>query len=82
MAIMGRPVAQGAQLVGARAVILVHAGVSDARVAAFARFGAEMVRVDGTYDDCVVEAARRQRQEAGPSFPIRPGTATSAFRVS
>ncbi|EJB03867.1 diaminopropionate ammonia-lyase family [Rhizobium leguminosarum bv. trifolii WSM597] len=54
----GRSVAQGAQLVGARAAIFVHAGVSDERVAAIARFGAEMIRVDGTYDDSVREAAR------------------------
>jgi diaminopropionate ammonia-lyase len=54
----GRSVAKGAQLVGARSVVFVHAAVSDARVAAIARFGAEMVRVDGTYDDSVVEAAR------------------------
>ncbi|MEP6565159.1 MAG: diaminopropionate ammonia-lyase [Mesorhizobium sp.] len=54
----GRSVAQGAQLVGARSVIFVHAGVSDERVAAIARFGAEMVRVEGSYDQSVVEAAR------------------------
>ena len=54
----GRSVAQGAQLVGARAAIFVHAGVSDERVAAIARFGAEMIRVEGTYDDSVREAAR------------------------
>ena len=54
----GRSVAQGAQLLGAKAVIFVHGGVSDERVAAIARFGAEMVRVAGTYDDSVVETAR------------------------
>lgn len=54
----GRSVAQGAQLVGAKAVIFVHSGVSDGRVAAIERFGAEMVRVAGTYDDSVREAAR------------------------
>ncbi|MDE1994557.1 MAG: diaminopropionate ammonia-lyase [Rhizobiaceae bacterium] len=54
----GRSVAQGAQLVGAKAAIFVHAGVSDGRVAAIARFGAEMIRVSGTYDDSVREAAR------------------------
>lgn len=54
----GRSVAQGAQLVGARAVIFVHAGVSDERVAAIAHFGAEIVKVAGTYDDSVAEAAR------------------------
>ncbi|WP_370540456.1 hypothetical protein [Azospirillum sp. INR13] len=32
-------VAQGAQLVGARAVIFAHSGVSDGRVAAIARYG-------------------------------------------
>jgi diaminopropionate ammonia-lyase len=54
----GRSVAQGAQLVGARAAIFVHSGVSDGRVAAIARFGAEMIRIAGTYDDSVAEAAR------------------------
>ena len=54
----GRSVAQGAQLVGAKSVIFVHGGVSDARVAAIARYGAEMVRVAGTYDNSVAEAAR------------------------
>nr|WP_298093929.1 diaminopropionate ammonia-lyase [uncultured Shinella sp.] len=54
----GRSVAQGAQLVGARSAIFVHAGVSDERVAAIARFGAEMMRVAGSYDDSVKEAAR------------------------
>jgi diaminopropionate ammonia-lyase len=53
----GRSVAQGAQLVGARAAIFVHAGVSDERVAAIARFGAQIIRVKGTYDDSVTEAA-------------------------
>ncbi|TPL40221.1 diaminopropionate ammonia-lyase [Mesorhizobium sp. B2-4-6] len=54
----GRSVAQGAGLVGARSVIFVHSGVSDERVAAIARFGAEMVRVAGDYDQSVREAAR------------------------
>jgi diaminopropionate ammonia-lyase len=54
----GRSVAQGAALVGARSVIFVHGGVSPARAEAIARFGAEIVRVAGTYDESVVEAAR------------------------
>ncbi|MER8905765.1 diaminopropionate ammonia-lyase [Mesorhizobium sp. M0615] len=53
----GRSVAQGAQLVGAKAAIFVHAGVSEARIAAIARYGAEMIRVDGNYDDSVRQAA-------------------------
>ncbi|RAZ90362.1 diaminopropionate ammonia-lyase [Mesorhizobium hawassense] len=54
----GRSVAQGAGLVGARSIIFVHSGVSDERVAAIARFGAEMVRIAGDYDQSVREAAR------------------------
>jgi diaminopropionate ammonia-lyase len=54
----GRSVAQGADLVGAPAAIFVHSGVSVARVSAIARFGAEMIRVAGSYDDSVREAAR------------------------
>jgi diaminopropionate ammonia-lyase len=54
----GRSVAQGAELVGAKSAIFVHSGVSDARVAAIGRFGAEMIRVDGNYDHSVKEAAR------------------------
>ena len=54
----GRSVAQGAQQMGARAVIFVHAGVSPGRIDAIARFGADIIRVDGNYDDSVAEAAR------------------------
>ena len=54
----GRSVAQGARLVGARAVVFVHSGVSQERVDAIARFGAEIVRAAGAYDDSVEEAAR------------------------
>lgn len=54
----GRSVAQGAEFIGAKSVVFVHVGVSDARIAAIARFGAQMVRVDGNYDDSVAEAAR------------------------
>ncbi len=54
----GRSVAQGAQIMGARAVILVHSGVSDARIQAIAHFGADIIRVKGNYDDSVAEASR------------------------
>lgn len=54
----GRSVAQGAELVAANSAIFVHSGVSAQRVAAIARFGATMIRVEGTYDDSVAEAAR------------------------
>ncbi|MFG3594484.1 diaminopropionate ammonia-lyase [Bradyrhizobium sp. RDI18] len=59
----GRSVAQGAQLVGAKCAIFVHSGVSNERIAAIARFGAQMIRVDGNYDDSVVQASRVAAQE-------------------
>ncbi len=59
----GRSVAQGAELMGATAVIFVHSGVSEGRIAAIARFGARIVRVKGNYDDSVAEAARVAGQE-------------------
>jgi len=54
----GRSVAQGAQLAGTKAVIFVHSGVSDERVAAIAGYGAAIIRVDGNYDDSLCEASR------------------------
>lgn len=54
----GRSVAQGAKLAGAKAVIYVHGGVSEERIAAIGSFGAQVIRVSGTYDDSVIEAAR------------------------
>ncbi len=55
----GQSVAAGARLVGARAVIFVHATVASARIAAIARFGAEIRIVPGNYDDAVAESARQ-----------------------
>jgi diaminopropionate ammonia-lyase len=54
----GRSVAQGAQLVGANCAIFVHSGVSAERIAAIARFGAQIIRVDGNYNGSVAEASR------------------------
>ena len=54
----GRSVAAGARLVGARCTIFLHAGVSEERVAHIERLGAGIIRVDGSYDDSVAEAAR------------------------
>ncbi|MCK0140705.1 diaminopropionate ammonia-lyase [Aliiroseovarius sp. F47248L] len=58
----GRSVAQGAQLMGAKAVIFVHAGVSQSRIDAIAGFGAEIMRVAGNYDDSVAEASAVARE--------------------
>ncbi len=53
----GRSVAWGARLFHCRAVIFVGAGVSAGRRAAIARYGAEVLRVPGSYDDAVRHAA-------------------------
>jgi diaminopropionate ammonia-lyase len=58
----GKSVAAGAKLVGAKSAIFVHSGVSDERTAAIAQYGAEMIRVPGTYDDSVAEAERVCRE--------------------
>lgn len=59
----GRSVAQGARDMGARATIFLHAGVSAAREAAIAAFGARIIRTAGGYDDSVAEAARIAARE-------------------
>lgn len=57
----GRSVAAGARIVGCRAVVFIHAGVSESRAAAIAGFGAEIIRVAGAYDESVVEATQQSR---------------------
>lgn len=52
----GRSVAWGAKLFGCRCVIYVHEMVSEARCKAIERYGAEVRRVIGNYDDAVREA--------------------------
>jgi diaminopropionate ammonia-lyase len=53
----GLAVAAAAEFVGAPARIYLHDGVPPARSKRIAFRGAEIVRVGGTYDDAVVEAA-------------------------
>lgn len=52
----GRSVAWGAQLFGCRCVIYIHPTVSEGRRAAIAKYGAEVIRVPGNYDDSVRHA--------------------------
>jgi diaminopropionate ammonia-lyase len=59
----GRSVAWGARTFGCACVIFVHATVSQGRVDAIARYGAEVRRVPGTYDDAVRVAAREAEQQ-------------------
>jgi len=53
----GRSVAWGAQLFGCRCVVYIHATVSEGRHDAIARYGAEVRRIEGNYDDSVHRAA-------------------------
>ena len=83
----GRSVAAGAHMVGARAAIFVHEGVSLQRVAAIQRFGAEVIRVPGMYDDAVAEATRRCTEEgwtvvsdtSWPSYEQIPGLVMQGY---
>jgi diaminopropionate ammonia-lyase len=59
----GRSVAWGARNAGCRAVIFIHAGVSQSRADQMAAFGAEIRRVAGTYDDSVRIAAEIATRE-------------------
>jgi diaminopropionate ammonia-lyase len=54
----GRSVAWGARQAGCRCRIYVHAGVSVGRAKAMEAMGAEIVRVDGNYDESVHVCAR------------------------
>lgn len=53
----GRAVAWGAEVLGCRAVIYIHEHVSPGRAQAIARYGAEVRRVKGNYDDSVRHCA-------------------------
>ncbi len=53
----GRSVAWGASMFGCKSVIFIHAGVSEDRANAIARYGAEVKRVHGDYDESVRVAA-------------------------
>jgi diaminopropionate ammonia-lyase len=61
----GLAVAAAARFVGASARIYLHGGVPAARAQRIAALGAEIVWVQGTYDDAVGEAARAVRRGAG-----------------
>ena len=49
----GRSVAWGAQTFGCGCIIYIHSEVSDGRKAAIEQYGAEVIRIDGNYDDSV-----------------------------
>lgn len=53
----GRSVAWGAQRFGCQCVIYIHATVSEGRKTAIAQYGAQVIRIEGNYDDAVHQAA-------------------------
>ena len=53
----GRSVAWGCRMFGCQCVIYIHRDVSAGRQQAMEAFGAEVVRIDGNYDDSVKTAA-------------------------
>lgn len=58
----GRSVAWGAQRMGCRCTIFLHEDVTASRQAAVEAFGADVVRVKGTYDHSVAAAAKMAQQ--------------------
>lgn len=58
----GRSVAWGAQLFGCKAVIYIHQHVSSGRERMMQQYGAQVVRIDGNYDDSVRQAAQDAKQ--------------------
>ncbi|MGH1480071.1 MAG: diaminopropionate ammonia-lyase [Geminicoccales bacterium] len=53
----GRSVAWGAELFGCKAILYIHATVSEGRKRAMEALGAEVRRIDGNYDDSVRQCA-------------------------
>lgn len=53
----GRSVAWGARRFGCQCIIYIHQDVSNGRADAIRQYGAEVLRVDGNYDDSVRQAA-------------------------
>jgi diaminopropionate ammonia-lyase len=85
----GRSVAWGAARFGCRAVIYIHETVSEGRAAAIARYGAEVRRVRGTYDDAVRRAAEDAAREgwtvvsdtSWPGYADIPRDVMDGYRV-
>jgi diaminopropionate ammonia-lyase len=61
----GLAVAAAARFAGATARVYLHGGVPQARARRIEELGAEIVRVDGTYDDAVDAAAQAARAGGG-----------------
>lgn len=62
----GSSVAAGAAMFGCKCAIVLHAGVNRGRESVIAARGAEIIRVEGTYDEAVREAIRLSSQKGWP----------------
>jgi diaminopropionate ammonia-lyase len=60
----GRALAAAARSIGCRCVIVLHKHVNDERRIAIEALGAEIVQIEGNYDESVKEAARLAREHA------------------
>ena len=85
----GRSVAQGAKVMGAKAVIFVHSGVSEGRIAAIAGLGARVQHVQGNYDISVAEASRMAAEKgwtvlsdtSWPGYEHIPGLVMQGYTI-
>jgi diaminopropionate ammonia-lyase len=59
----GRSLAWGAQVLGARCTIYLPANVSPARAAAIGEFGAQIVRVNGNYEDTIMRVVEDSKRD-------------------
>lgn len=79
----GRSVASGAKRIGAKSVIFVYDGVSDDKIGAIARHGAQVIRTRGSYDDAVLEAVHlcKKNEWTLVSDTSRPGDETTPLLI-
>ena len=86
----GLSVAWGAAQLGCRCVIFIHADVSEGREQALQDRGAEVVRIEGNYDDSVRLCAQTARENgwyvisdttADPDFRDVPKTVMTGYTV-
>ncbi|MHC5655274.1 diaminopropionate ammonia-lyase [Stappia sp. ICDLI1TA098] len=80
----GLSVAAGARLAGAKARILIHLAVGTEVERAIATLGAEVVRINGSYETAVAEAAKAGRRDGVLAVPDiaeegEPGFEASQF---
>ncbi|WP_426217815.1 diaminopropionate ammonia-lyase [Pseudomonas sp. DWRC2-2] len=74
----GRALAAAAQSVGCKCVIVLHANVSTERETAIAEYGAQIIRIDGNYDESVEHTAKLAEQNG---WPVVSDTSYEGYEV-